>query len=240
MNNNVQGEKALGDLEKTVIVQGLLQTAFEQRDEQWRDSFLEAIDGASLQLASQEIVLGKDGFPYLQLETTQANEQFKAFVINQELPTILQQGLGVVINAHHERPDWAFTYGDIVNLELNDEFYTDDSVFSKQQAEVSLQADEKVLIGQPSDTILPKYLRSQLREFLHHFGLRSPKVMLIARNYEDEVTVSQDLVFNFTPADFPNQNTFDEVMRTIAWFLPRHYSFFCVDETAIDNGFVLI
>lgn len=240
MNNNVQGERALGDLEKTVVVQQLMQTVFEERDEQWRDTFLGAIAGANLKLTEQEILLGKDGFPYLQLETVQSDEQFKAFVIHQELPTILQQGLGIVINADQERADWVFSYGDIVNLELNDEFYTDGSLFSTQQSDLSLQVDEKVLIGQPSDTILPKYLRAQLREFLHHFGLRSPKVMLIARNYEDEAHVCQDLVFNFTPADFPHQNTFDEVMRTIAWFLPRHYSFFCVDEKTIDNGFVLI
>lgn len=240
MNNNVPHEKTQGDLEKTVILQQLMQTAFEARDEQWRDSFLSVIDSAILKMSSQEIVIGKDGFPYLQVETVQPEEQFKAFVISQELPTILQQGLGIVINAQEKHADWVFSYGDIVNLELNDEFYTDDSIFSKQQANLSIQADEQVLIGQPSDTILPKYLRAQLREFLHHFGLRHPKVMLIARNYEDEATVTQDLVFNFTPQDFPNRNSFDEVMRTLAWFLPRHYSFFCVDEKAINNGFELI
>lgn len=240
MSNNVQRENILGDLEKTVILQHLMQTSFGDRDERWRDNFLKVIASANLKVAKQEVVMGKDGFPYLQLETVQPNEQFKAFVINQELPTILQQGLGLVINAHHEQVDWAFTYGDIVNLELNDEFYTDESVFSQQQETLSLEADEKVLIGEPSDTILPKYLRTQLREFLHHFGIRHPKVMLIARNYEDDATVSQDLVFNFTPADFPHRNTFDEAMRTITWFLPRHYSFFCVDEKTIQNGFVLI
>lgn len=240
MSKNEQEETALGDLEKTVIIQTLMQAAFEQRDESWRDGFLAAIDGANLKVARQEVVIGKDGFPYLQLETVNIGESFKAFVINKELPTILKQGLGVVINAQNERADWAFSYGDIVNFEVRDEFYTDDSMFSSKEGNIALASDEKVLVGQPSDALLPKYLRTHLREFLHHFGVRAPKVMLLARNYEDEEQVSHDLVFNFTPAQFANKGTFDEVMRTISWFLPRHYSFFCVDETAIANGFELI
>lgn len=237
MSNNTQLETDLGDLEKTVTIQTLMHTPFEKRDENWRDSFLQAIDGANLKLAPQEIVLGKDGFPYLQLETVRPEESFKAFVINKQLPTILQQGLGIVINAQDTRADWIFSYGDIVNLELNDEFYTDDSIFSAQQENISLSPEEKVLIGQPSDSILPKYLRTHLREFLKHFGVKTPKIMLLARDYEDDEKVSQNLVFNFTPAQFADDNAFNEVMKTIAWFLPRHYSFFCIDEMAIENGF---
>jgi hypothetical protein len=214
-----------------------MQTAFGDRDESWRDRFLEAIDGANLKIASQEVIIGKDGFPYLQLETVEVGENFRAFVIDKELPTILQHGLGIVINARNEGADWVFSYGDIVNLELNDEFYTDDSIFSIRQEHVSLASDEKVLIGQPSDAILPKYLRTQIREFLFHFGVRTPKIMLLARNYEDEQNVTQDLVFNLTPQQFAGKEAFDEVMRTLSWFLPKHYSFFCIDETTIENGF---
>ena len=214
-----------------------MQTAFEQRDESWRDNFLKAIDGANLKLAQQEVVIGADGFPYVQLETVKPSEGPHAFVINKQLPTLLEQGLGIVINVQNNRADWAFSYGDIVNLELNDEFYTDDSIFSRQQEIVSLSQEEKVLIGQPSGSILPKYLRTHLREFLKHFGVETPKIMLLARQYEDEKEVTQDLVFNFTPARFANEEAFNEVMKTITWFLPRHYSFFCIEEKAIANGF---
>src|SRR5690606_13158050 len=186
MDKTTSTVTGLGDLEKTVIINTLMETPFEQRDELWRDRFLQSVDGANLKLSVQEVAIAEDGYAYFLLETGNSNENFKAFVINQQLPNILKNGFGIIINAQHARPDWIFSYGDLVNLELNDEFYTDDSIFSKQQANLSIQADEQVLIGQPSDTILPKYLRAQLREFLHHFGLRHPKVMLIARNYEDE------------------------------------------------------
>jgi len=238
MNNTTQGVEGLGDLEKTLIINELMQVPFDNRDEQWVNRFLQAIASANLKPASQEVALGRDGYPYLFLETVVPNENFRAFVIDKQLPMILQEGFGIVINAHNPRPDWVFSYGDIVNLELNDEFYTDNSIFSgHQKKNETLESDEKVLIGQPSEAIFPKYLRKQIRDFLIQSGVKNPKIMLMARGYEDEERASQDLVFNFIPDQFADKDTFNEIMRTIAWFLPRHYSFLCIDEMSIENGF---
>ncbi|NGF57144.1 hypothetical protein G5B35_17715 [Parapusillimonas sp. SGNA-6] len=237
MDKTTQDTAGLGDLEKTLIINELMQIPFAHRDEHWVDRFLQAIAGANLKLGQQEVALAADGYPYLLLETVAPDENFKAFVIDKQLPMILQEGFGIIINAHHAKPDWVFSYGDIVNLELHDEFYTDDSIFSRRQGDETLSSDEEVLIGQPSDSILPKYLRVQLRDFLVQSGVKNPKTMLMARNHKDEQQVSQDLVFNFTPEQFGNRNAFNEIMQTIAWFLPRHYSFFCIDEMAVENGF---
>lgn len=230
-------ELGLGDLEKTVIINALLETPIPQRDQQWIATFLENIADANLKLGAPEVVIASDGFPYVQLESVSSNENFQAFVISKQLPTLLLQGFGLVINAKNEQPDWIFTYGDIANFELNDSFYTEDSIFSKNRENVVIGSDEKILIGQPSDTILPKYLRKQLREFLQHAGVKSPKSMLIARNFEDDTQVKQDLVFNFTPAQFANEQDFQQVGNTISWFLPRHYSILFIDDMAIENGF---
>ena len=233
--NNQQG--GLGDLEKTVIINHLIAVPFAERDQNWVADFLGAIDQANLKLGNPEVVLASDGFPYIQLETVNNDEAFQAFVINKQLPSILIQGLGIVINPQNERPDWVFSYGDIANYELNDEFYTDNSIFSQNKENVVIGQDEKILIGQPSDTILPKYLRTQLREFLQHAGIKNPKTMLIARNYEEENNVKQDLVFNFTPLQFANEKAFEQIATTIGWFLPKHYSVLFIDESAVDNGF---
>jgi len=240
MNITTPTSESLGDLEKTVIINTLMQTPFDQRDECWRDRFLGSVDGANLKLSPQEVVIASDGYPYFLLETVRPDENFKAFVINQQLPKILQSGFGVVINMHHARPDWVFSYGDIVNLELNDEFYTNESIFSENQKYVTLSPGEKVAIGQPSENILPLYLRTQLRDFLTQAGVATPKAMLLARNYDDEQHATQDLVFNLTTDQFADQETFDEVLKTIAWFLPRHYSFLCIDETSLQEGFELL
>lgn len=235
--NDKNLESALGDLEKTLNLNALMTVSFEERDEQWRNNFLEALPEANLKLGTPEVVLANDGFPYVQLQTVENNESFKAFVINKELPSLLMQGLGVVINAQNPRPDWVLSYGDIANFELNDTFYTDDSAFTRHTDSVQISPDEKILVGQPADDILPKYLRNQLREFLLHAGIKTPKIMLIARNYEDEQRATQDLVFNFSPAQFANEKAFQDVMRTISWFFPRHYSFMSIEENSISNGF---
>jgi len=240
INNDSSAEFGLGDLEKTVTLNALLEVPFEERDQAWVHSFLDNIAEANLKLGSPEVVMASDGFPYLQLESVHTDENFQAFVINKQLPTLLIQGFGVVINAQNSQPDWVFSYGDIVNYELNDSFYTEESIFSHNKENVAIGSDEKILIGQPSDAILPKYLRNQLREFLKHAGIQTPKTMLIARNPDDETKVKQDLVFNFTPNQFANDQQFQQIGNTIAWFLPKHYSFLFIDEMAVENGFQVI
>lgn len=227
----------LGDLEKTVTLNTLLTTPFENRDQSWVESFLENIAEANLKLGQPEVIMASDGFPYLQLESVHSDENFHAFVINKQLPTLLLQGFGVVINAKNSQPDWVFSYGDIVNYELNDEFYAKSTTFSHNKENVAIGSDEKILVGQPSDNIMPKYLRNQLREFIKHTGIEVPKMMLIARNPEDEAQLKQDLVFNFTPNNFTSEKHFQQVANTIAWFLPKHYSFLFIDEKTIENGF---
>lgn len=236
-NNSNQQDSLLGDLEKTITINQLMGTAFSERDEQWRDQFLNHIDGANLKLGEPEVAISKDGFPYIQLQTVSTGESFQAFVIKNQLDTILEQGFGIAINAHLNRPDWIFSYGDLVNLKLNGSFYTDNKVFSDPKEYLGIDKDEKILVGQPSEEIFPNFLRRQIREFLQYSGIKNPKIMLIARNYTDEERASQDLVFNIIPAQFPSEKDFNTIMNTIQWFLPKHYSFFGVDELAIENGF---
>ncbi|MGN0002629.1 MAG: hypothetical protein ACI35V_04265 [Sphingobacterium composti] len=239
-NSEQNPEIGLGDLEKTVILNSLLEIPFQERDEKWVAEFLQSVDQANFKLGSPEVVIASDGFPYIQLQNVKTDESFQAFVINKQLPTILMQGFGIVINPQNERPDWIFTYGDIANYELNDTFYSDQSVFSNNKEQILIQADEQILVGAPSDAILPKYLKNQLRDFLKHAGIETPKAMMIARNYENEQEVKQDLVFNFTPPQIADEKKFEFISNTIGWLLPRHYSVLFVDESAVEKGFIEI
>jgi len=223
--------------QQTLVINQLMGVPFTERDGQWRDNFLSHIEGANLKLDDPEVVVSTDGFPYIQLQTAATEESFQAYIIEKQLDIIMEQGFGIVINSHLEQPDWIFSYGDLVNLKLNGEFYTDKSIFSDPNEYTNIDKDEEILVGQPSETILPGYLRRQVREFLQYSGVKNPKIMLIARNYTDEEHASQDLVFNIMPTQFVSESDFNTVMSTIQWFLPKHYSFFGVDELAIGNGF---
>src|SRR5690606_2176490 len=218
-NQKTHENRLLGDLEKTLIINQLMEVPFADRDEQWRDDFLRNIDGANLKLREPEVALSNDGFPFIQLETVRTGESFQAFVIQNQLDTIMEQGFGIVINPHLSQPDWVFSYGDLVNKHLNGSFYTDGGVFSNPDEYTQIEKDEEILVGQPSEDIFPDFLRRHIREFMQYSGVKNPKVMLIARNYTDEERASQDLVFNIIPAQFATENEFNTIMNTLRWFL---------------------
>jgi len=110
--------------------------------------------------------------------------------------------------------------------------------FRKKNEQTTIGKDEEILVGQPSETILPHHVRTQLREFLDYYGVKNAKIMLIARNYKDEEKVSQDLVFNIVANQFRTEKEFTNIMEAIGWFLPRHYSYIGLDEFAVENGFM--
>lgn len=228
---------SLGSLEKSINIQHLLETPLKERDSSWIDSFLEDIDESKLQLADPEVAIANDGYPYVHVKTADPDASFQAYVIKSEVETMLQNGFGLVINAHKDQPDWLFSYGDLLNYQLNGEFYTDDSIFSPHGKDFVVPQDEKILVGQPSEDIIPQQTRQHLREYLRFSGIKNAKVLLMARNYENEETASQDIVLNITPDQFANMNEYNQVMNTIAWFLPRHYSIVGVDEMVLQSGF---
>lgn len=236
LNSNSKGN-FLGDLEKTLVINSLMQIPFGDRDEKWRDDFLLSIAAANLKLGNPEVTLSQDGFPYFHLQTVAAGESFQAFVIQNQLPNILEKGFGVVINAQQEQPDWVFSFGDLTNFHLTGSFYTEISNFSASTAYQAIGKDEEIMVGQPSEEIFPTYLRMHIKEFLNYEGVKNPKIMLLARNVHDENLASKDLVFNIMPTQFAAEADFQNIMNTLQWFLPKHYSFFGIDEMTVDNGF---
>lgn len=231
------GAGNLGDLEKTIVINNLLTIPLEERNNEWVAQFIDNIAEANLEVSEPEIIMSTEGFPYFNLRTVEAGENFQAYVIKQKLPILLKNGFGVAINTTKENPDWMFSYGDILNFAIRDEFYTDDHHFSLNNGDFIIGSDEEILVGQPSEDILPTYARHQIREFLNYSGVKNPMVMLIARNYTDEASVTQDLVFNITPKNFANEKEYKQAMNTISWFLPKHYSLVGLDTQAVDTGF---
>lgn len=233
-------EPYLGDLTKTDILFNLVQTPQNERDENWRQQFLDNIAQASFRCGDPQVITGPDGFPYFQLFLPEPNKEFQCFVIERMKDDfLLTSGFGVVINPAPNSADWVLSYGDILNLHLNKTFYTTtETPFSKETSNEIIAENEKVMIGQPSETILPNQTRQLIAEFLKMNGVKSPKVLLMMRHRTNGNGVSQDIVFNLTPNNFKDENTYRSVMQTISWYLPRHYSFVGMDEKSIGNGFM--
>ncbi|SDJ47932.1 hypothetical protein SAMN04487898_10340 [Pedobacter sp. ok626] len=233
-------EPYLGDLDKTQLIFELIDVPRENRGEEWQKSFLENIIYASFRCGDPQVITGPDGFPYFQLLMPKPNEHFQCYVIDRMKDDfLLQSGYGVVINPDEGQPDWVLSYGDILNLHLTGSFYTTGpTLFSGAKEDETIHKDEKVLVGQPSEVILPKMARTILRQFLINNGVKSPKVLLMSRHGSSDEVASQDLVFNLTPESFESEELFRSVTRHLAWFLPRHYSFAALAEKQFSDCFM--
>lgn len=233
-----QKEGYLGDLKKTQIIAELLLVPREERDENWVDRFLYNLPAASFRCGTPQVIAGPDGFPYFQLLLPEHGEEFQCFVIDKMIPDFLvERGYGVVLNPGSGQPDWVLTYGDILNFHLNGSFFTMESDFSDRNTPDEVVSEgEEIMVGQPSETILPQETRKLLKDFFQLNGIEDPKVMLMMRKNGEEV--SQDLAFNITPEGFESEQHYRNMMQTVTWYLPRHYSVVGLHDNHLENGFM--
>lgn len=232
-------EGYLQSLEKTERIALLLAIPAEERNEQWLQQFLADLPAASFSCGHPQVIAGADGFPYFQLFLPLPGTEFQSFVIEKMMDEfLLERGFGVVINPGAEHPDWVLTYGDILNLQLNGSFFTsaEESPFATAGGLEVVAEQEEVFIGQPSEQLLPLKTRKLLRDFFELNGIVSPRMLLMVRKNEEGST--QDLAFNITPEQFDSEEHYRNMMHTVTWYLPRHYSIVGLKDEAFDSGFM--
>ncbi|MBP9838786.1 MAG: hypothetical protein KBC84_08735 [Proteobacteria bacterium] len=224
-----------GDLAKTGILFKLFEVSPEKRDESWQKVFLATVTEASFACGDPQLIKGPDGFPYVHLITPEAEKEFQCFVIkHMEQDFLLKEGFGIVINPAKEKPDWVFTYGDIVNLHLNKEYYSEriDVVLPEDE---TLSTEQEVLIAQPSETYLPQLTRQVLKHYFELAKIENVKILLMTRKTHEGVI--QEIVFNLTPDKFENEVEYQKIMKDVSWFLPRHYFYSVMDEKEVSQYF---
>lgn len=224
-----------GDLEKTKILDGLFDVSLEQRNEDWQKEFLANVDDASFACGDPQVISGPDGFPYFVLNIPEKNKEFQCYVLKKIIPAfIFEHGFGVVFNPSKGQPDWVFTHGELVNYYLRGEFYTKSDNWYVQNQEV-IQESEKLLVGQPSEYIIPPSVRDILRKYLAQYTKKEVKLVLTNRPHGEEFL--QQIIFNLEPQDFESEEHFRGVMQNIAWFLPRHYTYASTSEITFGDHF---
>ena len=218
------------DINKTQTLIDLFQIPPEQRDEAWSNSFYENVQTASYACGTPQVFRGPDGFPYFILKTPEPNQPFESFCIsNMKDDFLLEKGFGVVLNPTDLGADWVFSYGDILNLHLNREFYshTDDPVVENVE---TVKKETEILIAQPSETYLPKQSRVIIEKFLQSIGLQQPKLVMICRTVNEKMV--QELAFNIFVEDFADSEQLNNYLHRISWFLPRHYIILAVPKNS--------
>ena len=225
-----------GDPKKTHLVHELLKVPHEERDKQWYRTFLDNVADANFYCdESSQPVDGPDGFPYLSLASPEPGKIYQAWVIRHILPNLLDHGFGVVINSHKGRPDWVFSYGDIVNYHIYGAFDAVDERFEARDdaapAHEMMEKGETVSVGEVSQGLLPSPVRDVLTRFLEAHQV-SPKVLLMNRAPRPETRRKGglSLVFPLPAGASEDDALLGYVTRALPWFLPRHFSVLWVRE----------
>ena len=226
--------------EKTQILSTLFEIPVEKRDDEWRSLFCMNVSEASFRLGSPEVQEGPDKFPYLHLCLPESNVPFPAYSIEFLRESVLiNNGLGIVIESSEGKAEWVFSHGDVLNLHLNNEYFTQadpsNSRISSSDTDSKLviEAGTNMLVGAPSDVYLPTATRTAIRNFLERSGVSNPKVTLLAlkaqASEEDNDNFVRELCF------YCDENTFQKDMNLaykdgVSWYLPRHYKYLFADK----------
>jgi hypothetical protein len=209
------------DISKTQVMIDLFQIPEDKRNDDWKKSLFENVQSASYSCSSPQTFTGPDGFPYFILRTPEADKPFESFCIkNMKDDFLLEKGLGVALNPKENNADWVFSYGDILNLHINQEFLSATTNPELPNNEV-IKKSEEILIAQPSESYFPKQARHVLKKFLQRIGIKRPMLMMICSKIEGQIV--QELVFNLFAEDFSDTNQLNYHLKQISWFLPRHY-----------------
>ena len=216
------------DIQKTARVDDLLSVVSERRDNAWKQQFFENVFDASFACGDPQVFHGPDGFPYFKLFTPEPNKAFDSFCICNLLEYATENGLGIAINPRSDSVGWVFSYGDLLCHRLYGAFEV--GQVQRGHTQTTIVKETQVLVGAPSETILPAYTRRCLKSFIEYkTGSQAPGVFLM-HNPSDQPP--QSLVFSVSSENFPNEAAFRAFMAALSWFLPRHYPPTCISKQA--------
>lgn len=230
----------LGDLEKTNELYDLVKVSADYRDGIWQRKFINNLEFASFECGDPQVITGPEGFPYFVLNLPKPNQSFQCYVIDKMKDDfLLELGYGVVIFSSDGEPDWVLSYGDILNLHLNKTFYTEGyTPFSKQAEDEVITEKEEVMVGQPSEFILPTQARKHIKKYLLEKGVENPKILLMSRVINGDTGFLQELVFNILPNQFKTEEEYRTVMKDLNWFFPHFYSYVGMSEESFAKDFM--
>jgi hypothetical protein len=198
----------------------ICKVSHEKRDHTWTQKFIKSLSYSSLKIDNPKIITDSYGREYYNL--TQATDTDNGILIKDFITQNIENGLGIAINGNKETSDWIFSYGDILDFHLHREFYSDEIInpFTGLVKDTII-GNNRLRIGQPSETFFPENARKIVREFLESFGI-DPKICLIIWIDEgNELT----LTFNIVPQMFEkiDSEQFESLLHHLKWYFPRHY-----------------
>ncbi|MEZ4871792.1 MAG: hypothetical protein R2827_06000 [Bdellovibrionales bacterium] len=199
------------------------------RNDDWEHHFLNALVQGNVDLDSDQPQPGPDGWPYMLVKTTPKAEEPTRNLLH----WLSENGVGLVVNAHKEMPDYVFSYGMIWNFRENGHFLSPNKEDNGLDS-VVFEEGEKVHAGDASESYLPKYVRNVFRQFFQQQGIENPKILVISRDQKNyELMISLDSVGN------PPKEEHQGILEALSWFLPLNYSLILAPEQGLPDFYPL-
>src|SRR5262249_25866772 len=143
--------------------------------------FYTTVVDASFACGEPQVCEGPDGFPYFGLHSPPPMQPFDAYSISHLLELVTENGVGIALNPRGNDVDWVFTYGELVSLRAFGAFDADTPFGDPPPAEENDEKGETtVILGEPSESVLPGYCRRALAAYLKEsVGIKKPGVFLM-------------------------------------------------------------
>lgn len=199
------------------------------RDEDWERAFLAAIVDANVEIKNKEAQQGPDGWPYMFVSATRTANEPAVRLID----WLSTRGIGLVINAHKEIPDYIFTFGMIWCFKQFGQFRIE--MPPQRDGSVIFEKGQKVVAGPPTEEYLPIYVREILADFFMKQGVKQPKILVLSKDKQH-----YDLCFSVESLGNPPPSEHAGIAEAIAWFLPDHYSVVLTTEKGLPAFFPLV
>lgn len=206
-----------------------LQTAEDNRDQNWDENFFKLMTETNLQILADDPQQGPDGWPYLICETTEAavDAEFKIDSAQKILHWLSTRGIGLVINPKKlPYPDYIFSFGMIWSFRETGYFIKYQNLTVEKQ--FIIEPEKNIKVGAPSAEYLPAYVRSIVRDFLRDQSIFEARILMISTDGEN-----YDLCFSLESLGLPPDTEHEGILEALAWFLPPHYTLAVVSEKGL-------
>lgn len=201
-----------------------LSTNSELRNLNWEQEFLKTFVNSHIFLVEESVQIGPDGWPYLYL-CTDIKQSYKS---EDQVPSVIswayENGVGLVLNTHKEKPDYVFSYGMIWSFVHRGEFVNYTQPVFKENAEIYLSP--------VSQDLIPLKVLSFIKNYIQSAEVKRPRCALMTRDkIHYEFAVSIESVGN------PPQSEHQGIAQGISWFLPMDMPVVLIYERLLQTLF---
>ncbi|WP_235295914.1 hypothetical protein [Portibacter marinus] len=222
-------------IEHSIQLKALSKVPLSHRDLEWDRSFMAHLGKAKLACRTPQIAKGEDGFTYFELEIPDVGAPFQAYTVENLISDhLLRDGHGVKVFSYSREEDRRFSYGELLNYYYRQEFRSHIQNWLKPTPD-QFSGELNIMGGDPAESVLHPFTRKLILAYLVKNGFHFPKISHI--NVMTKDGIMNQLVLNLEPSMFLNQKHFQDVLSSLKWYFPVHYTYTSVPEHYLSNIF---